>query len=246
MELKWDVDKKAPLYPYSNKEAHSLGAWDVQLWSQSFHANIACAGAVEALAEQELSPDSLKPLIAEYGHERVQWVLANSITMHEQRDELSEDTVAWAKKEFQPVDKNMGLDYRPKYAAKIAPELLDKLAVTMQAEYAALNLWDSSHCNAKEGLDYTGKVMVVSTRELKEDYKAPDYQLVLCSGGFGCKPEASGRKVYGKFLFDDEQCQFERADFVGELKQELWPDWLKEKMEQVATNSPNIGGMTMH
>lgn len=248
MELNPAVDKKAPLYPYSNKEAHRLGAWDVQLWSESYYANVSCKEAIEQLAEDTtaLTPDCLKPLIAEYGHERVQWVLANSITMHEQRDEIGVENVAWAKKEFQPVDKNMGLDYRLKYAARVTPETLGKLAVTMQAEYAALKLWDSSHCNAKEGLDYTGRVMVVSTVQLKNEFKSPDYQLILCDGGFGCKPEASGRKVYGKFLFDDEQCQFERADFIGELKQELWPDWLKQKMEHgEQTQSMEIGGMEM-
>lgn len=248
MELNLAIDKKASLYPYSNKEAHRLGVWHVQLWSESFAANVSCKKAIEQLAEETtaLAPDCLTSMIVEYGHERVQWVLANSITMHEQRDEISAENVAWAKNEFQPLDKNMGMDYRLKYAAKVAPEALNKLATTMQAEYAALKLWDISHCTPKEGLDYTGRVMVVSASCLKHEYKAPDYQLILCKHGFGCKPEASGRKVFGKFLFDDEQCQFERSDFVGALKQELWPDWLRQKIEQgEQTQSMEIGGMEM-
>ena len=138
------IDKRTSLYPNSNKEAHNLGSWDVMEWDKSFKANVMCKQALETLATQanstnNLAPDCLKPLIEEYGHERVQWVLANSIKMHKQREDISPVAVAWAKNEFQPVDKNMGIDYRQKDAAAIKPPTLGKLAVTMQAEYAALS-----------------------------------------------------------------------------------------------------------
>ena len=253
MEWNENIEKKTSLYPYSNKEAHRLGSWDVMEWDKSFQANVLCKQALEALATEakstnNLAPDCLKPLIEEYGHERVQWVLANSIKMHKQREDISPTAVAWAKAEYQPVDKNMGLDYRLKYAAAIDPPMLDKLAVTMQAEYAALNLWDISHCNPTNGLDYTDKVMVVSTRRLVNECKAPDFQLILCQHGFGCRPEASGRKVFGQFLIDGEKCQFERSDFIGELRQEHWPDWVKQKMEQgeqTQADAPQMGGLEM-
>lgn len=53
--------------------------------------------------------------------------------------------------------------------------------------------------------------------------------------------------MFGKFLFDDEQCQFERSDFVGELKQGAVARLVKTKdgtrCEQ--TQSTEIGGMEM-
>lgn len=66
--------------------------------------------------------------------------------------------------------------------------------------------------------------MVLNPKCLKDEYKTPRDQLVLCENGFGCSPTASGRKVFGRFLSDGEKYQYDRSDFIGELKAELLPD----------------------
>ena len=128
------------------------------------------------------------------------------------------------------------------------PAVLDGFVNQARKEYQSLNLWGHTHCNDRTHLDYTGKVMVLNPKCLKDEYKTPKDQLVLCEHGFGCSPTASGRKVFGRFLSDGEKCQYDRSDFIGELKEELMPDWARDKvqeMTQADPSSPTMGGMEM-
>lgn len=115
----------------------------------------------------------------------------------------------------------------------------------IRREYAALNLWDKNGCNDATGLDYTGRVTVLRPTILKDEYKTPDFQLFLCESGFGCRPEASGRKMYGIFLKDGEKSQYERSDFIGELKQEHLPDWAKAELQALKAPDSSQPTLTM-
>jgi len=113
-----------------------------------------------------------------------------------------------------------------------------------------LNLFDLSHCMADEnGKDYTNQVVVLNPFVLQDDYKSPDYQLFLATGGFGCSPEARGRKVFGSFLKDGESAQFQRSDFIGVIKEEYLPEWAVEKLQEVSqpeegtSEGQQMGGM---
>ena len=77
---------------------------------------------------------------------------------------------------------------------------------------------------------------------LKDSYKTPDYQLFLADGEFGCSPIARGRAVYGQFLKDGEETNYERQDFLGVLKDEYMPDWAREKLpeKQEQTNEQKM------
>lgn len=87
--------------------------------------------------------------------------------------------------------------------------------------------------------------MVLNPTVLKDEYKTTNDQLFYATGGFGCNPDASGRKVFGFFLKDGEETQYNRSDFVGVLKDEHLPDWAKEKLEEM--NAPDESqGMTMN
>lgn len=97
-------------------------------------------------------------------------------------------------------------------------------------EWGKLNLYDSSHCDDKTGVDLEGKVLVISPTRLNDKYKTPEDQLFIATDGFGCSPSASGRAVYGYFLKDNEECRWDRNDFIGILKDEFLPDWAKEKL----------------
>ena len=67
----------------------------------------------------------------------------------------------------------------------------------------------------------------------KDQYKNPDYQLFLAEAGFGCSPTATGTKIYGRFLKDDEKTHFRRADVIGVLKEDLIPQWAADKVAQI-------------
>ena len=73
-------------------------------------------------------------------------------------------------------------------------------------------------------------------------------QLWYSEGGFGCSPTASGRAVYATCLGDGEQTRWNRADFIGVLKEEFLPDWAREKLTEIQnlqhTDGPQMGGMT--
>lgn len=95
--------------------------------------------------------------------------------------------------------------------------------------------YDKSHCLDTQGepVDYTGKVLVVSPRWLKDSYKKPEYQLFYADSGFGCSPKASGRKVFGQFLYDGEQTHLDRGDFIGILDDKHLPDWARVKLDEI-------------
>jgi len=51
--------------------------------------------------------------------------------------------------------------------------------------------------------------------------------------------------VFGYFLKDGEETQYNRSDFVGVLKDEHLPDWAKEKLEEMNALGESQG-MTMN
>ena len=68
----------------------------------------------------------------------------------------------------------------------------------------------------------------------------------LAEGGFGCSPTASGRAVYATCLGDGEQKRWNRADFIGVLKDEFLPDWAREKLNELQAQKQRgsaMGGM---
>ncbi len=98
-----------------------------------------------------------------------------------------------------------------------------------------------------EPQDYTNKLLILRDTSLKEEYRTPENQLFFATGGFGCSPTASGRKVFGHFLSDGEKSEFCRQDFIGIAADEHIPDWAREKLaemsednEQSQDNSPEM------
>lgn len=67
-----------------------------------------------------------------------------------------------------------------------------------------------------------GKVLILHLNRLSANYQKPKYQLVRAIGGFGCKPDTIGTKVFVEFLEDGEHGTFRRGDFIGVAKDELY------------------------
>jgi hypothetical protein len=76
-------------------------------------------------------------------------------------------------------------------------------------------------------------VLVLRPKILKDEYKTPECQLFYAESGFGCDPDASGRKVFGFFLKDGERTYFNRSDFIGAADEAQLPDWAKQKLESI-------------
>ena len=75
---------------------------------------------------------------------------------------------------------------------------------------------------------YDGQILVLPVSSFSTEYQHPQYQLFRANGGFGCDPEKLGTAVFGKFLFDGEECRYRRNDFIGILKPEIEAELSKE------------------
>lgn len=249
------TDKSFYVYPYSCEEAKRLDK--LALWRDSRRENISCKNATEEAIRRDfdgmhLSASCAESVIAEYGFKRVNWVLANTVQQKEWDRRFSHDNKLWAKGTYIPSDMDSftGNSRNLDFVVDSHPAVLDGFINQYRRAYQALGLFDHTHCEPDSGeIDYEGRVLVLSTDSLKESYWKQQDQLWLATGGFGCRPNGSGRAVYATCLGDGEETRWNRHDFIGVLKENHLPDWAKEKrMEfqgQSSEPAPYIGGMKM-
>lgn len=225
------VSEHKPLYIWSLDYAVRSNERD--LWRESYRENCDCARAIERAINENYRDnclnDCIQPIIERYGFDRVNWVLANTIQEKQDDGRFSQENKAWAKGFYIPQD-----DVRWHFCVEAHPGLTNIFTNQARRAWQALGLFDASHCESeKDGqLDYEGKVLVLKGNVLKDRYKTPEDQLFLADGGFGCRPNSRGRKVFGKFLKDGEDTHFYREDFAGILKDEYLPDWAREKLDE--------------
>ncbi len=220
-------DDIKPLYKYSFDEAKRN--CETELYKISHRENIACANDIKSgiaanFDGYSLNTDFVKDVIKTYGYDRTMFVLANIIQHFDHDGRISQDNKDWARSFFIAKDK-----YRADFLIEESG-LVDIVAGTVRSMYADLNLWDKNHCD--KYADFTGKIAVLKTEILKDEYKTPDYQLFYCTDGFGCSPTASGRAVYGEFVKDGERVRYNREDFIGVLKPEYLPDMAKKFLSE--------------
>ncbi|MDE7261866.1 MAG: DUF3849 domain-containing protein [Oscillospiraceae bacterium] len=237
-------------YLYRNSRAEAGRLEETQRHEDSFRLNVQCARAIEQAirdhfneADESLKDDCAQSVLEQYGFRRVNFVLANSLQEFKKsvcNHLVSDETYRWGKGMFIPSDGK----YNRYYAVDTAAVLLESFIGQAREAYQALGLFGPEHCmESKDGLDYTGKVLVLSPDALKESCWSPRDQLWLAEGGFGCSPTATGRAVYATCLGDSEQARWNRADFTGILKDEFLPDWAREKLEEL--HAPKQAGPSM-
>lgn len=207
------------LYRYSQPDAKRNG--ELELWRESHKANIACARGIEkALAENfdgmYLQADTAKSIIDEFGIDRVNWVLANTVQLNWLDGRFRTENKEWAKKFyiFHQKDDDPTIDF----SIRSHPEIVNGLINQVRRRWNALNLFNFSHCNSKDGIDLSNKLLVLNPDILKDECKKPEHQLFYATSGNGCHAHGIGRKVYGFFLKDEEKTYFQRNDFIGILK----------------------------
>ena len=230
------MEKNIPLYIWSRKEAHRLGEDDE--WLKSYGENCACARAIEkaikdGYANNHLSEDCIKPIIQQYGFDRVNWVLATTIQHGEHDGRYSQENKKWAHKFYIPKES---ANVQHTSTVNAHPGLVDICTNLARKEWKALGLFDEQHCY-DENMDFTGKVLVLRGDILKDECKTPDNQLFYASGGNGCRPEALGVKVFGQHLNDGEKTYYCRGDFVGVMKLDQIPEWAQEKYAEITGKS---------
>lgn len=96
------------------------------------------------------------------------------------------------------------------------------------------NLLDSAKCMENSRSErYENRLLILDPKMLRSEFQKPYFQYFYAVGGFGCKPESLGRKVYGSFLADGEEGQFFRNDFLGIADTEQLPEWAAERLAQI-------------
>ncbi len=239
------VNEHSALYPYSSREASANG--EIMEWKKSFRSNIHCAQLIEDTIRlgfdgMHLKEDCAKGVIEEYGFKRVAYVLANTLRELAHDGRFSVSNKEWGRTIFVPPDQSHNIQF----VVRSHPAVLDGFINLYRKELSALQMFDRTHCDTLTGQELAGKVLVMSPFTLKESYWAPENQLWLATGGFGCSPTASGRAVYATCLGDEEHVRWNREDFIGILKEEHLPDWAKAKLEQMTEQAaPARGEMTM-
>ena len=195
---------------------------ELALWRASHQANISCKRAIEESIRQ------------------------NFDGMHLNNGCVDE---VIAKRTCIPSDHWHNSDF----VVESHPAVLDGFVTQYCKAYQALGLFGPEHCHPDSfsSLDYEGKVLVLSPDILKESYWNEGAMLWYAHDGFGCGPHAIGRSIRCTCLGDGEMTRWNRADFMGVLKDQFLPDWAAEKlaelkgMEQTQSEHRAMGDMTM-
>ncbi len=222
------------VYRWSLRDAKHSN--EVDLWRESHRENCSCARAIEKAINENyhdnhLDTDVAQGIIAQFGYNRVQWVLANTIQYHSEDGRFSISNKEWAEKFYIPNDED-----RWHFSVESHPGFVNMFVDRVRQEWQNLGLYDRNHCT-DEG-NYEGRLLVMKPTTLKDEYKTPDFQLFYATSGFGCDPTAVGTQVAGYFLKDDEYAHFRRADFIGVMKDECIPEWAQEKLAQYQELDP--------
>ncbi len=219
---------------------HSLNAAEVEgnvnLYRESKQENIRCKEAIEAAICEKydrysycLDPIGAKQVLAEFGYDRTMWVLAATIRNRDNDARFSRENKTWANT---IVPMYMRKSEFSDYTVRSHPGLIDTFVSQVCREYEALGLLTAKECLYDSGSQsYEKQLLVLRPEVLSEQYKNPYTQYFYAESGFGCYPEKSGGKVFGRFLCDGESAHFYRDQFIGIADREQLPKWAAKRLE---------------
>ena len=117
-----------PIYTETAAYAKSVGELD--LYRVSLHENKNCKNAIDkAISENfdgfRLKKDCYKPVIEQFGQERMLYVLANTLQLRGWDGRFSRDNKAWAEHFSIPGDPATGGEHRFLFQCESHPTVLD-------------------------------------------------------------------------------------------------------------------------
>ena len=132
--------KDVPVYkfPASHAQEHD----ELTVYRASNKANMACKEAIEAAISENyrdncLNTDAVKKVMAQFGQERVMYVLANTVQQKDWDGRISSDNKAWAKSI--PIFENpdaRGTDRNCFFVVNSHPGLTDLFVTRARKEIA--------------------------------------------------------------------------------------------------------------
>ena len=122
------VDNITPIYTETAAYAKSVG--ELELYRVSLHENKNCKNAIDkAISENfdgfRLKKDCYKPVIEQFGQERMLYVLANTLQLRGWDGRFSRDNKAWAEHFSIPGDPATGGEHRFLFQCESHPTVWD-------------------------------------------------------------------------------------------------------------------------
>lgn len=222
------------LYRHSFENAEQSG--EIEAYRESQKENIRCKNAIEkAIADNfdgyYLSDTAVRTALADFGYDRTMWVLAVSILNKNDDGRFSHENKEWARPVIPPYISQKEMR---EYCVDSHPAVLNGFIDEVRKEYSKLGLVGEKQCvHSDKPQDYERKLLILKPEILNEQFKSPINQYFYATGGFGCDPEKSGRKVFGQFLADGEKAHFYREDFCGVADYDQIPKWAVERLAQI-------------
>ena len=175
-----------PLYIWSLEYAGRSN--ERKLWRDSYKENCDCARAIEKAInsaydyQKSCLNDCAAPVIEQYGFDRVNWVLANTVQQKMHDGRFSMKNKAWARQFYIPQDEICW-----HFCVEAHPGLTDLFLDESRVLWQELGLFDGFQCESEqdEQLNYEGRVLVLRGSVLKDRYKTPEDQLFFAESGFG-------------------------------------------------------------
>ena len=118
-----------------------------------------------------------------------------------------------------------------KLFAQRLSERVDVLEAQRDLRGIPMQTLTASDCDPAGEIGLKGRVVVIKPESLAPEYRTIDYQLALCTGGFGASPNSRGRTVYCQDLLTGETSPWKREDIAGTLQAERLPDWARVNLE---------------
>lgn len=122
------------------------------------------------------------------------------------------------------------------YGQRIAKQA-EKTREALMSERDGLNDYSvitAERCSVvSSGDDLNGKIIVIKPDALRQEYRAANHQLKLCTGGFGASPNSRGSACFCTDLFSGKQSRFERRDVLGTMEPGNLPQWAKDGLDTI-------------
>jgi len=77
------------------------------------------------------------------------------------------------------------------------------------------------------------KIIIIKPEALAHEYRRSEYQIKLCTGGFGTTRGARGSAIFCKDLYSGKESRFERSDVAGVANPNKLPAWALKKAKQM-------------
>lgn len=215
------------VYLWSKRDAIHSG--ELNEWRESLKENCFCARTIEKVIAENYKDNKLqecaKQVIEEFGFNRVNWVLSNTVQRNLDDGRISAENKEWAKERYIPKEEDAW-----QFEVTSHPGLLDLFVKDARKAWNELGLYDKTHCSDEE--NYEDRVLILRPSIFKDEFKKPEFQLFYATCGNGCNPNASGTKVFGFFIDDGEETNYRRGDFIGVMAENFIPDWAKAKINE--------------